>query len=201
MDEMTGTMTSIVTGATSGIGRELVKLLAARGGRVIGVGRSAERCSQAQQDIRDATGNPRVAYLKADLSSQVEVRELAAAIAASEAHIDVLVNNAGVFTLSRRETVDGLETQLAVNWLAAFMLTGLLLPRLSAAPGSRVVNVSSGSHFSGTMHWSDLGLRRGYHGLKAYDQSKLAAVLFTYELARRLCGRGGRAPMPWTPAS
>ena len=129
MDEMNGT-TSVVTGATSGIGRELVRLLAAQGGRVIGVGRSAERCREAQQDIRDATGNPRVAYLKADLSSQAEIRELAAAIAASEARIDVLVNNAGVFTLSRRETVDGLETQLAVNWLAAFMLTGLLLPRL-----------------------------------------------------------------------
>jgi NAD(P)-dependent dehydrogenase (short-subunit alcohol dehydrogenase family) len=189
MDEMTDT-TSIVTGATSGIGRELTRLLAARGGRVIGVGRSAELCMEAQQDIQDATGNPRVAYLKADLSSQAEIRELAATIAASEAAIDVLVNNAGVFTLSRRETVDGLETQLAVNWLAAYMLTGLLLPRLLAAPGSRVVNVSSGSHFSGTMHWSDPGLRRGYQGLKAYDQSKLAAVLFSYELARRVCSRG-----------
>jgi NAD(P)-dependent dehydrogenase (short-subunit alcohol dehydrogenase family) len=188
-EEMTG-MTSVVTGATSGIGRELARLLADKGGRVIGVGRSGERCRDAEQDIRSSTGNPRVAFLTADLSSLSEVRALAANISASGRCIDALVNNAGVFTLSRRETVDGLETQLAVNWLAAFMLTGLLLPQLSAAPGSRVVNVSSGSHYSGTMHWSDPGLRRGYHGLKAYDQSKLAAVLFTYELARRVRSQG-----------
>jgi retinol dehydrogenase 12 len=97
----------------------------------------------------------------------------------------VLVNNAGVFTFTRKETVDGLETQLAVNWLAAFMLTGLLLPRLLAAPYPRVVTVSSGSHFAGTMHWKDPGLKRGYQGLKAYDQSKLAGVLFSCELGRR----------------
>jgi retinol dehydrogenase 14 len=126
----------VVTGATSGIGRELAMLLAARI-------RELERC------------------------------------------VDVLVNNAGVFTPSRRETADGFETQLAVNWLAAFVLTGLLLPALAVSPAPRVVNLSSGSHYAGTMHWSDPGLRRGYHGLKAYDQSKLAMVLFSYELARR----------------
>lgn len=96
------------------------------------------------------------------------------------------MNNAGTFTLSRKETVDGLETQLAVNWLSGFMLTGLLLPLLRAAPAARVVSVSSGSHFSGRVHWDDLGIRKGYHGLKAYDQSKLAVVIFSYELARRL---------------
>jgi len=190
--EMTG-MTSVVTGSTSGIGRELAELLAVRGGHVIGVGRSAERCREAEQEIRESTGNPCVVFLAADLSSQSEVRDLAAEIAAREGHIDALVNNAGVFTLSRRETIDGLETQLAVNWLAGFMLTGLLMPLLIEAPASRVVNLSSGSHFSGTMHWGDPGLHRGYHGLKAYDQSKLAAVLFTYELARRVCSRTGPA--------
>jgi retinol dehydrogenase 12 len=87
---------------------------------------------------------------------------------------------------SRRETGDGLETQLAVNWLSAFMLTGLLLPLLKNAPGARVISVSSGSHYAGKMHWKDPGFRHGYHGLKAYNQSKLALVLFTYELARRL---------------
>ncbi len=192
-EEMTG-MTSVVTGATSGIGRELARLLAGRGGHVIGVGRSRERCREAEQDIRDSTGNPRVAFLTADLSSLSEIRALAAKISASERRVDALVNNAGLFTLSRRETVDGLETQLAVNWLAAFALTGLLLPLLVEAPASRVVNLSSGSHYSGTMHWGDPGLRRGYHGgLKAYDQSKLAVVLFTYELARRVRSRPGPA--------
>ena len=177
--------TSVVTGATSGIGRELAALLAADGGRVIGVGRSAERCLMAERDIRRTTGNPRVTFLQADLSSLRDVRDLAARITAAETHLDVLVNNAGVFTLSRRETADGVETQLAVNWLAAFVLTGLLLATLDRAPAPRVVNLSSGSHFAGTMHWRDPGLRRGYHGLKAYDQSKLAMVLFSYELARR----------------
>jgi NAD(P)-dependent dehydrogenase (short-subunit alcohol dehydrogenase family) len=192
-EEMTG-MTSVVTGATSGIGRELVRLLAGRGGHVIGVGRSGERCRVAERDIRSSTGNPCVEFLTADLSSLSEIRALAANISASERRIDALVNNAGVFTVSRRETVDGLETQLAVNWLAAFMLTGLLLPLLVEAPASRVVNLSSGSHYSGTMHWGDPGLHRGYAGgLKAYDQSKLAAVLFTYELARRVRSRPGPA--------
>jgi NAD(P)-dependent dehydrogenase (short-subunit alcohol dehydrogenase family) len=190
--ELSG-LTSVVTGCTSGIGRELATLLAERGCHVIGVGRSAQRCSESEQEIRSSTGNSRVAVLTADLSSQSAVRAVAAAIAARASRIDVLVNNAGVFTLSRRETVDGLETQLAVNWLAGFMLTGLLMPLLVAAPAPRVVNLSSGSHFTGTMHWADPGLRYGYNGLKAYDQSKLAAVLFTYELARRIRSRPGPA--------
>jgi NAD(P)-dependent dehydrogenase (short-subunit alcohol dehydrogenase family) len=134
-----------------------------------------------------------VTFLTADLSSQSAVRKLAGEIFACSRRVDVLVNNAGVFTLARRETSDGLETQLAVNWLAGFMLTGLLMPLILKARFPRVVNVSSGSHFAGTMHWNDLGLRRGYHGLKAYDQSKLAAVLFTYELARRYHGAHGFA--------
>jgi NAD(P)-dependent dehydrogenase (short-subunit alcohol dehydrogenase family) len=186
-------MTSVVTGCTSGIGRELAKLLAARGGHVIGVGRSAARCREAEQEIRESTENTSVAFLTADLSSQCEVRAVAREIAARERQVDVLVNNAAVFTLSRCETVDGLETQLAVNWLAGFMLTGLLMPLLLEAPASRVVNLSSGSHFAGTMHWEDPGLHRGYRGLKAYDQSKLAAVLFTYELARRVRSHPGPA--------
>ena len=124
----------MVTGATSGIGRELAALLAAQGGHVIGVGRSAECCSSAENDIREATGNPCVTFLKADLSSLREIRVLASRIAALEPCVDVLVNNAGVFTPSRRETADGLERQLAVNWLAAFVLTGLLLPALARSP-------------------------------------------------------------------
>jgi len=189
-------VTCVVTGATSGIGREVAALLAARGGRVLGVGRDHRRCLEAEREIRASSANSSVAFLTADLSSQAEIRALAAEISALCRQIDVLVNNAGVFTLTRTETVDGLETQLAVNWLAAFMLTGLLMPRLMEAPSARIVNVSSGSHFAGTMHWDDPGLRRGYHGLKAYDQSKLAAVLFTCELARRLPSLGAYAVDP-----
>jgi retinol dehydrogenase-14 len=184
--------TCVVTGATSGIGKEVARQLACRGARVFGVGRDSGRCSDAEQEIRVSARNPSVDFFAADLSSQAEIRKLAGSLARAVTAIDVLVNNAGVFTFERKETVDGLEAQLAVNWLAPFMLTGLLLPQLLRAPRSRVVTVSSGSHLSGTMHWSDLGLKRGYRGLKAYDQSKLAGVLFTYELARRI----GKARTP-----
>jgi retinol dehydrogenase-12 len=176
----------VVTGATSGIGLETARILAAKGARVIGIGRDPERCARARAEIQAGTGKGSVSFETADLSSLSEVHAVARRISGAVDHIDVLVNNAGTFTFGRRETADGLEMQLAVNWLAGFMLTGLLLPRLSAAARARVVTVSSGSHFSGRMHWNDIQLRRGYNGLKAYDQSKLATVLFTGELARRL---------------
>jgi retinol dehydrogenase-12 len=181
--------TCVVTGATSGIGYELARILAGRGAIVIGVGRDPVRCGEAAARIRGATGNPRVVFEVADLSSQMEVRALAARIRDGHDRIDVLVNNAGGFAFRRRETVDGIEAQFALNYLAGYLLTRLLLPAMSAngSPGSaRVIMVSSGSHFSGRMHWADVGLRRLYNGLTAYDQSKLAAMLFTRELARRL---------------
>ncbi len=179
-------LTCVVTGATSGIGRETARLLAGRGGTLIGVGRDPQRCEEAARDIRRSAENARVLFLPADLSSQSELRGLAARIAAQVDRIDVLVNNAGTFTLARKETVDGVEMQLAVNWLAGFTLTGLLMPKLQAAKAARIVTLSSGSHFAGRMRWDDMGMHRGYHGLKAYNRSKLATVLFTYELARRL---------------
>jgi len=181
-------MTTVVTGATSGIGKEVACLLAEREMRVLGVGRSPERCRAAETEIRELTGNPGVDFLQADLSSLADVQRLAAEIRERAPSIDVLVNNAGTFTLDRRLTVDGLETQLAVNWLSAFLLTGLLMEPLQRSGAARIVNLSSGSHFSGSMHWEDLGLSQGYQGLKAYDQSKLAMVLFTAELARRYAG-------------
>jgi NAD(P)-dependent dehydrogenase (short-subunit alcohol dehydrogenase family) len=179
-------MTAVVTGATSGIGLEVARVLATAGYRVIGVGRDPARCRSAEAELRSSTGNGDIGYLVADLGSLAQVRALADRVRAHSKKLDVLVNNAGTFTVTRRETVDGIETQLAVNWLAPFALTGLLLPTLLKAPAARVVTLSSGSHFSGKIHWHDIGLRRGYHGLKAYDQSKLAIVLFTRELARRL---------------
>ncbi len=185
--------TAVVTGATSGIGREAASLLAQRGMRVIGIGRSKERCRAAQAAVRTEAGHDEVDYFPADLSSLAEVRTVAERIARREPCVDVLVNNAGTFTFDRRLTVDGVEMQLAVNWLSAFLLTGVLLEPLRRAAAARVVNLSSGSHFAGTMHWDDLGLSRRYMGLTAYDQSKLAMVLFTGEMARRLSGPGDPA--------
>ncbi len=179
----------VVTGATSGIGRETARILAARGAAVIGVGRDAGRCAAAAKEIRGSTGNPTVSILVADLSSQAAIRDLARQIAARVDRVDVLVNNAGTFTFRRAETCDGLEMQFAVNYLSGFLLTRLLQPLLRASSGARVVTTSSGSHFSGRIRWDDMMLHRRYNGLSAYNQSKLATVLFTRELARRLGAR------------
>jgi retinol dehydrogenase 12 len=176
----------VVTGATSGIGFELARILAGRGARVVCVGRDEARCAEACAAISADTGSHAVSWRVADLSSVGAVRALAAEIRSEADAIDALVNNAGTFTLTRKESVDGNEIQLAVNWLSGFVLTGLLMPLLRAAPSARVVTVSSGSHFSGRIHWHDIQLRKRYSGLTAYDQSKLATVLFTYELTRRL---------------
>jgi len=177
--------TAVVTGATSGIGREVASILAAGGMAVLGLGRSTERCRAAESAIRAEAGHERVHFLAADFSSLAEVRRAAAWIQQRARTVQVLVNNAGTFTLNRRLTVEGLETQLVVNWLSAFLLTGLLEGPLLRPDGARVVNLSSASHFAGRIHWDDLGLSHGYMGLAAYDQSKLAMALFTAELARR----------------
>jgi retinol dehydrogenase 12 len=178
-------MTCVVTGATSGIGREVARQLAVRGAHVIGVGRDPERCAESAHALHAATG-AEVEMETADLASQAAIRALAARLSARLRQIDVLVNNAGTFTFTRQESPDGVEMQMAVNWLAGFLLTGLLFPLLTEAPEARVIALSSGSHFTGRIRWDDTQIRRGYHGLKAYDATKLAALLFSYELARRV---------------
>lgn len=174
----------MVTGATSGIGLAAAEQLAQRGASVLGVGRSAERCTTAAEKLRSSSGQAR--YLLADLSLQAEVRRLAEVVRSQVAALDGLINNAGAFTFSRSETAEGIETQWAVNHLAPFLLTLSLLPLLRAAPAARVVTVSSGSHYHTRLHWGNLQLRRGYNGLLAYKQTKLCNVLFTAELNRRL---------------
>ncbi len=183
--------TIVVTGATSGIGFATARALALRGAHVIGVGRSQVRCLAMQQHIQAEWPTARVSPLVADLASQSEVRRLAGAIRTlvldSGAHgIDALVNNAGVVSSWYAATPDGYELQFAVNHLAPFLLTHELLPLLLAAPAGRVVTVSSGSHYRTRMHWPDVMYRRHYSCLMAYKQSKLANVLFTAELNRRL---------------
>ena len=183
--------TFVVTGATSGIGLATAAKLAELGADVIGVGRSAERIQASQNEVRRRYPRARVTYLQADLSLQSEVRRLAAEIHEQVApfgqgSLDGLVNNAGTFTYWMTLTAEGFETQWAVNHLAPFLLTHEVLDLLRAAPAARVVTVSSDSHYNTRLRWKDIQLRRNYNGLLAYQQTKLANVLFSRELNRRL---------------
>jgi NAD(P)-dependent dehydrogenase (short-subunit alcohol dehydrogenase family) len=181
----------LVTGATSGIGRETAAGLAERGATVIVHGRDALRGREAVTEIERRSGRRDVALVVADLSSQSEVRRLAGEVNGKHGKLHVLVNNAAVITPRRATTVDGLEMQFAVNHLAPFLLTHLLLDVLKASGPARVVNVSSQAERMGVVDFDDLGReRRPYERLDAYNQSKLANILFTIELARRLGGTG-----------
>ncbi|HVR03369.1 MAG TPA: SDR family oxidoreductase [Polyangia bacterium] len=181
----------LVTGATSGIGRETALGLAERGATVILAGRDATRGRDAVAEIGRRTGRRDVELLVADLSSQAEVRRLAAELRARHDRLHVLVNNAAVITPKRSTTIDGLETQLAVNHLAPFLLTNLLLDVLKAGAPARIVNVASQVEGMAVLDFDDLGREKGrYERLDAYYQSKHANMLFTFELARRLAGTG-----------
>jgi retinol dehydrogenase 12 len=174
----------VVTGATSGIGLAAAEQLVRKGIFVIGIGRSAERCRAAEQHLRAIQPGAQAEYLVADLSIQSEVKAVAESIRATmQTHdrtgLDGLLNNAGTFSYWLAYTPEGHQLQWAVNHLAPFLLTHELLPLLQAAPTGRVVTVSSGSHYGARLDWNDLELRRRYNGLKAYEQSKLANVLFT----------------------
>jgi retinol dehydrogenase 12 len=180
----------IVTGATAGVGEVTARELAGMGATLVMIGRSAEKCRAVAEDIKTRTGNPGVSYLVGDLSAQADVRRLAAEFKGKFTRLDVLVNNAGAFFMARRESVDGIEMTFALNHLAYFLLTNLLLDVLVASAPARVVSVSSGAHYGGKLNFDDLESKPGYSGWKAYGQSKLANILFTQELARRLKGKG-----------
>lgn len=183
--------TCVVTGATSGIGRIAAEELARRGATVILVGRSDERGSTAVRQIRDSTGSDRVEFLRADLSAQAEVRDLARRIIERVPRLDVLLNNAGSIFVTRRESADGIEMTWALNHLSYFLLTDLLLPLLKAGAPARVVNVASSAHKGVSLNFDDIQAKKGrYRLFRQYQRSKLANILFTYELARRLEGTG-----------
>lgn len=183
--------TIVVTGATSGIGRATAVELAKLGSRLILVGRDAARAEETLAEIRTATGRSDVEVVRGDFTRLAEVRRVADEILARTDRIDVLVNNAGVTLMKRTTTPDGFETTFAVNHLAYFLLTGLLLPRLrAAAPGARIVNVASDAHRWGKLDLDDLQNEREYKAMRVYGQSKTANILFTRELARRLAGSG-----------
>ncbi len=178
----------LVTGATSGMGAVTARALAERGATVALVGRDPDRGAATVERIRRETGNREVEFRLADLSSQQQVRELAHWFEARHPRLDVLVNNAGALFMRRQESADGIEMTLALNHLAPFLLTNLLLDRLRAGAPARVVNVSSYGHERGHIDFDDLQSAHDYRGIVAYRQSKLANVLFTYEQARRLDG-------------
>ncbi|MBK8430238.1 MAG: SDR family oxidoreductase [Chloroflexi bacterium] len=180
----------LVTGANAGIGRATALGLAQKGAHVVMICRSAKRGRAAQQEIIAQSGNQQVDLLLADLSVQAEIRRVAAEFKQRYSRLDVLVNNAGAIFTTRQESADGLELTFALNHLGYFLLTQELLPLLLASAPARIINVASGAHYSGQINFDDLQLRQGYAAFKAYAQSKLANVLFTNELARRLAGTG-----------
>src|SRR5215212_3265738 len=185
-----GEKVCLITGATSGIGKATAMGLASMGASVVMVGRDRGRGEAALAEINEQSANASVDLMLADLSSQDEIHGLADNFKEAYPRLDVLVNNAGVFRSRRITTADGMEMTFAVNHLAYFLLTDLLLDVLKASAPSRIVNVASGEQRNGTIDFDDLQGEKGYKGAKAYSQSKLATVLFTYELARRLEGTG-----------
>ena len=174
--------TVLVTGATNGIGRVAARELVGQGARVYIIGRNAEKTAATAAEI-GATG-----MIIADLSEQAEVRRAAQEFRDREGQLDVLLNNAGGVFQQRQETREGIEMTWALNHLAYFLLTQELLPLLHAASAARIVNVSSSANSTGKMRWDDLEFRHGYSSFAAYSQSKLANILFTRELSRRLAG-------------
>jgi NAD(P)-dependent dehydrogenase (short-subunit alcohol dehydrogenase family) len=182
--------TALVTGASSGIGLEASVKLAKYGAEVLMVARDPKRGEAARADVARRSGSDAVSLLLCDFASQAATRALADEVKSKAKRLDILVNNAGSVSSKRQVTADGIEQTFAVNHLGYFLLTNLLLDLVVASAPARIVNVSSIGHRQGTLDFDDLGFERGYGIMKAYSRSKLANVLFTSELARRLEGKG-----------
>ena len=180
----------VITGATSGIGLIAAERLAAQGARLVLVGRDKARGEAALARMKERAPGARLAIHYADLSLLAEMERLAATIAASEPRIDVLINNAGAMFSRRSVTADGLERTFALNHMAYFVLSNRLRDRLAAAAPARIVSVASAAHRGNTLDFGDLQSARSYRGFTVYGRSKLANILFTRELARRLAGTG-----------
>jgi NAD(P)-dependent dehydrogenase (short-subunit alcohol dehydrogenase family) len=192
LPDLTG-RTAVVTGANAGLGLRIAKVLAGHGAQVVLACRNAGKAAAAADLIRRACGQAAVSVVQLDLASLDSVRQAAGQIAASHPRLDLLLNNAGVMEVPYQRTDDGFELTLATNHLGHFALTGLLLESLLAAPGARIVTMSSIGHLDGVIRFDDLQGERDYQPAAAYEQSKLANLLFTYELDRRL--RAAAAPV------
>jgi len=181
---------ALITGGTSGIGKAASTALGYRGAEVVVAGRNKERAEAAVGEIQRGSGSQRVSLMLADLAVQAEVRGLAQAFKERHDRLDVLVNNAGLILSKRTQTPDGIETTLAVNHLAPFLLTNLLLDVLKKSAPSRVITVSSEARRRAEIDFDDLQSERHYRAFQVYGMTKLANILFTYELAERLRGTG-----------
>lgn len=176
----------LITGSTAGIGKRTALELAQLGAHVIVQGRDGPKAERVVAELKQQTGNEKIDFLVADLSSMKAVRDLAEQVKLKYRRLDVLLNNAGAMNPSRQLTVDGYERTFATNHLAYFLLTNLLLPELKKGSRPRIVNVASEAHRRpGTLDFTDLNAERGYSGFGHYGRSKLANILFTRELARR----------------
>lgn len=181
--------TVLITGATSGIGKETARGLARMGYSVVFTTHDQHRGTEALHELKESTGNGDIEVLFCELGSLASVRRCAAEFLQGYSRLDVLINNAGVWDFHRQESADGIERIFAVNYLAPFLLTNLLLDVVKRSAPSRIVNMASGLH-SGVIYFDDLELREGWSGMKAYRQSKLAVILFTRLLGRKLQGTG-----------
>ena len=184
--------TILITGATDGLGRATARDLAARGATVLVHGRSRERAEATAAELRGAGGRGRARLHLADLSSLEQVRRLAAEIEQGHDRLDVLVNNAGIITGEREVSHEGYELTFAVNYLSHFLLTARILPLLERSEAGRVINVASIGQSA--IDFDDVMIERGWSGSRAYGQSKLAQIMFTFELAERLTQAGGAKP-------
>ena len=182
--------TIVVTGGTSGIGEVAAIRLAEKGARIVLVARDKVRAEATMAKLKRANPSAAHAVHFADLSSIAEMKRVASEIATAEPSIDVLINNAGAVFTTRQESIDGLEMTFAVNHMAYFVVTDVLLPNLKATPGARIVSTASMAHSSGKIDFDDLQMRKSYSTFRAYGTSKLMNILFTRELARRLEGSG-----------
>jgi NAD(P)-dependent dehydrogenase (short-subunit alcohol dehydrogenase family) len=180
----------LVTGGTNGIGKATAQALAQMGATVVIVGRDAQKAAQVGKEIRGASGNQNVDWLLADLSSQQDIRRLATEFKSKYSQLHVLINNAGGTFMTRQLSIDGIEMTFALNHLAYFLLTNLLLDMIKASAPARIISVSSDAHSSGKIEFDNLQGERSYSGIGPYGNSKLANILFTNELARRLEGTG-----------
>lgn len=183
-------MIALVTGGTSGIGKETVKALARAGATVVFTARDVEKGEETRNVLIKETRNERIDYIVCDLASFASIRSCAREFEERVGRLDVLINNAGVLPQERQESQDGIELNLAVNYLAPFLLTNLLLPLLRKSAPARIINVSSTMHREGVIDFDDLESKKDFDKYEAYAQSKLALILFTKKLAGELRGSG-----------